>query len=121
MTEEAEVGAEIVEEVAPEEEIVPAEEIAEAVEEAAPPLEPDGPAEDEEEMPEVDPPGIVTKLSKDKFKKLRSAWLGNGKPRRLTAFGAMWHVYDSGSKYVSRGAPGAMGDYGSLSTSRVGK
>jgi len=87
-------------------------------EEETSPHEPDESSEDEADLtvPEGDIPGIVTKLSKDKFKKLTSAWLGNGKPNTLTAFGVMWLVVDDGAKFVSKGAPGAMGDYGSLST-----
>lgn len=103
------------------EETVPAEDVAEKVAEAAPPNEPDGPTDGEEEMPDVDQPGIITALSEDMFKKLRMAWLGNGKPRRLTVHGAQWNVYDDGAKFVNTGAPGAMGDYGSLSTSSVNR
>lgn len=83
-------------------------------EKLGPPHEPDDPAE--EEMPEVDPPGVVTALSKGEFKKLRSAWLGNGSPHRITVSGVLWHAIDDGTKFVSKGPPGGMGDYGSLST-----
>ncbi len=81
--------------------------------EEASPLEPDEPLD---EMPEKDPKGVVTILNKSMFKKLTSSWHREGKPNRLTAFGELWLVVDDGAKFVSKGPPGAMGDYGSLST-----
>ena len=91
---------------------------AEAVTEETSPLEPDESPDEEAslEIPEEDLPGVITKLSKDMFKKLTSAWLGSGKPTRLSAFGVVWLAVDDGTKFVSKGAPGSMGDYGSLST-----
>lgn len=93
---------------------------AEAAKKETSPHEPDESPDEEGaslEMPEEeDLPGIITKLSKGMFRKLTSAWLGAGKPTRLTAFGGLWIVVDDGAKFVSKGAPGAMGDYGSLST-----
>ncbi|MCK5307590.1 MAG: hypothetical protein KAJ73_03175 [Zetaproteobacteria bacterium] len=91
-----------------------------AAKEETSPHEPDGSPDEEgaslEMPPEEDLPGIITKRSKDMFRKLTSAWLGAGKPTRLTAFGGLWIVVDDGAKFVSKGAPGSMGDYGSLST-----
>lgn len=110
-----EAEAEIAEE-APEEAEAPAEA------EADPPNEPDGLAlEDllvaEEELPpEEDPSGVVTALSTDMFKKLSSAWVKAGNPRKLNAYGRQWMVVDNGAKFVDKGVPGGMGDYGSLST-----
>lgn len=89
---------------------------------AAPPTEPDVPAKESEEVEEdLDFPGVVTKLSKEKFLKLRRGWIGAGKPRRLNAFGRQWLAVDDGTRFVDQGAPGGMGDYGSLSTSSLRK
>ena len=103
--------------------VEPAEDAKEeASEKAAPPTEPDVPAKESEEVEEeLDYPGVVTKLSGEKFLKLRRGWLGAGKPRRLNAFGRQWLAIDDGTKFVDQGAPGGMGDYGSLSTSSLRK
>jgi hypothetical protein len=93
--------------------VIEVPEVAEPEAGEAPPNEPDEPLD---EMPEEDPKGVVTILSKSMFKKLTSAWHREGKPNRLTAFGVLWLVVDDGAKFVSKGQPGAMGDYGSLST-----
>lgn len=100
---------------------VPEEAEAEA---DAPPNEPDEPAEaepteEEEKIMESDPPGTVTQRSPEMFLKLRKAWLSAGKPRRLTAYGSLWNCYDQGKIFSAIGTPGGMGDYGSLSTSRI--
>lgn len=94
-----------------------AEAEAEAEKETSP-LEPDESPDEKADLtiPEGDLPGIVTKLSKDLFKKLTSAWISSGRPTRLSAFGSQWVVVDDGAKFVSKGSPGPMGDYGSLST-----
>lgn len=90
----------------------------EAPAEETSPNEPDASLDEEDEMPEKDPAGVVTRLNKDMFKKLTSAWLRSGKPNRLSALGSVWLVVDNGTKFVDKGKPGAMGDYGSLSTTR---
>ena len=91
---------------------------AKAETEETSPHEPDESPDEKADLtiPEGDLPGIVTKLSKDMFKKLTMAWVSSGKPTRLSAFGSQWVVVDDGAKFVSKGSPGPMGDYGSLST-----
>ena len=75
---------------------------------------------DEIEPVKVDPPGIITPLSGEKYLSLVKTWQAQGNPRSFTALGQTWSVYTDGDGYkfvAVSGTPG-MGYYNKVSTGR---